>query len=151
MRGGYRARLVVNLLNGSTAAGLLVAAAGRARLIRAPHGLLVAVQYRLPVPPAPAFCLGNVIVTRLDLDTAEFGGYTRGPRIIDGRSMEEMRRILGEIRDGSFTRELVEEFDNGRPNFLKRREALHAEQIEQVGAKLRPLMSWLADDDADEG
>jgi ketol-acid reductoisomerase len=83
-------------------------------------------------------------------DTAEFGGYTRGPRIIDGRSMEEMRRILGEIRDGSFTRELVEEFDNGRPNFLKRREALHAEQIEQVGAKLRPLMSWLADD-ADEG
>jgi ketol-acid reductoisomerase len=84
-------------------------------------------------------------------DTAEFGGYTRGPRIIDGRSMEEMRRILGEIRDGSFARELVEEFDNGRPNFLKRREALHAEQIEQVGAKLRPLMSWLADDDADEG
>jgi ketol-acid reductoisomerase len=83
-------------------------------------------------------------------DTAEFGGYTRGPRIIDGRSMEEMRRILGEIRDGSFTRELVEEFDNGRPNFLKRREALHAEQIEQVGAKLRPLMSWLADD-GDEG
>ena len=70
MRGGYRARLVVNLLNGSTAAGLLVAAAGRARLIRAPHGLLVAVQYRLPVPPAPAFCLGNVIVTRLDPDTA---------------------------------------------------------------------------------
>jgi ketol-acid reductoisomerase len=83
-------------------------------------------------------------------DTAEFGGYTRGPRIIDGRSTEEMKRILAEIRDGSFTRELVEEFDNGRPNFLKRREALHAEQIEQVGAKLRPLMSWLADD-ADEG
>ena len=83
-------------------------------------------------------------------DTAEFGGYTRGPRIIDGRSREEMKRILGEVRDGSFTAELVAEFDSGRPNFLKRREALHAEQIEQVGAKLRPLMSWLADD-ADEG
>jgi len=69
MRGGYRARLVVNLLNGSTAAGLLVAAAGRARLIRAGDGLLVAVRYRLPVPPAPAFCLGNVIVTRLDPGT----------------------------------------------------------------------------------
>ena len=64
--------------------------------------------------------------------------------------MEEMKRILAEIRDGSFTAELVAEFDSGRPNFLKRREALHAEQIEQVGAKLRPLMSWLADD-ADEG
>jgi ketol-acid reductoisomerase len=60
-----------------------------------------------------------------------------------------MKRILGEIRDGSFTAELVAEFDSGRPNFLKRREALHAEQIEQVGAKLRPLMSWLADE-ADE-
>ena len=83
-------------------------------------------------------------------DTAEYGDYVSGPRIIDGRSTEEMKRILAEIRDGSFTRELVEEFDNGRPNFLKRREALHAEQIEQVGAKLRPLMSWLADD-ADEG
>jgi len=83
-------------------------------------------------------------------DTAEYGGDTRGPRLIDERTKEEMRRILGEIRDGTFARELVEEFDSGRPNFLKRREALHAEQIEQVGAKLRPLMSWLADD-ADEG
>ena len=65
-------------------------------------------------------------------------------------SLAEMRRILGEIRDGSFARELVEEFDSGRPNFLKRREALHAEQIEQVGAKLRPLMSWLAADEEAE-
>ncbi|HEV2375106.1 MAG TPA: ketol-acid reductoisomerase [Streptosporangiaceae bacterium] len=80
-------------------------------------------------------------------DTAEYGGYTRGPRLVDERSREEMRRILAEIRDGSFARELVEEFDGGRPNFLKRREALHAENIEQVGAKLRPLMSWLAADE----
>ncbi len=66
MRGAYRVRLVANLLNGSTVAGILVAAAGRARLTRAGDGLVVAVRYRLPVPPAPAFCLGNVIVTRLD-------------------------------------------------------------------------------------
>jgi len=66
MRGAYRARQAVNLLNGSTLAGLLVAAAGRARLTRAGDGLIVAVGYRLPIPPAPAFCLGNVIVTRLD-------------------------------------------------------------------------------------
>ncbi|MBO0809560.1 MAG: ketol-acid reductoisomerase, partial [Actinobacteria bacterium] len=78
-------------------------------------------------------------------DTAEYGGYTRGPRLIDERSREEMRRILAEIRNGSFARELVEEFDSGRPNFVKRREALHADQIEQVGARLRPLMSWLGD------
>ena len=68
MRGAHRVRQAVNLLNGSTLAGILVAAAGRARLTRAEDGLLVAVAYRLPVPPAPAFCLGNVIVTRLDAD-----------------------------------------------------------------------------------
>jgi ketol-acid reductoisomerase len=76
-------------------------------------------------------------------DTAEFGGYTRGPRLVDERSREEMRRILAEVQDGTFTRELIEEFDAGRPNFLKRREASQADQIEQVGAQLRPLMSWL--------
>ena len=58
-----------------------------------------------------------------------------------------MRKILGEIQDGTFTRELVEEFDAGQPNFKKRREAEQAEQIEQVGAKLRPLMSWLSEED----
>jgi ketol-acid reductoisomerase len=76
-------------------------------------------------------------------DTAEFGGYTRGPRVVDERTREEMRRILAEVQDGTFTRELIEEFDAGRPNFLKRREASQADQIEQVGAQLRPLMSWL--------
>ena len=80
-------------------------------------------------------------------DTAEYGGYTRGPRLINEQTREEMRRILGEIQDGSFARELVEEFDAGKPNFLKRREEEHNEQIEQVGAKLRPLMSWLADEE----
>jgi len=80
-------------------------------------------------------------------DTAEYGGYTRGPRLVDERTREEMRKILGEIQDGSFARELVEEFDAGKPNFLKRREAERAEQIEQVGAKLRPLMSWLTPED----
>jgi ketol-acid reductoisomerase len=83
-------------------------------------------------------------------DTAEFGGYTRGPRVVDERTREEMRRILAEVQDGTFTRELIEEFDAGRPNFLKRREASQGDQIEQVGAQLRPLMSWLdSADDAD--
>jgi ketol-acid reductoisomerase len=79
-------------------------------------------------------------------DTAEFGGYTRGPRVVDERTRAEMRQILAEIRDGRFTRELIDEFDAGRPTFLKRREAEQSEQIEQVGAELRPLMSWLGED-----
>jgi hypothetical protein len=61
-----RARQVINLANGSTLAGLGVAALGRARLTRSADGLFTGTGYRLPVPPAPAFCLGNVIVTRLD-------------------------------------------------------------------------------------
>jgi ketol-acid reductoisomerase len=80
-------------------------------------------------------------------DTAEFGGYTRGPRLINDSTRQEMRKILAEIQDGSFTRELVEEMDAGKPNFLKRREAEQNEQIEQVGAALRPLMSWLSEDE----
>ena len=77
----------------------------------------------------------------------EKGLIYRGPRLINEQTREEMRRILGEIQDGTFTRELVEEFDAGKPNFLKRREAEHNEQIEQVGARLRPLMSWLDEDE----
>jgi len=80
-------------------------------------------------------------------DTAEYGGYTRGPRLVNDETRAEMRRILGEIQDGTFARELVEEFDAGKPNFAKRREAEQNEQIEQVGAKLRPLMSWLSADE----
>jgi ketol-acid reductoisomerase len=79
-------------------------------------------------------------------DTAEFGGYTRGPRIINDQTRAEMRRILAEVRDGTFAKELVAEFDAGRPNFLKKREAEQAEAIEQTGAALRPLMSWLQTD-----
>ena len=64
MRPRHRVRLAVNLLNGSTLAGLAVSLAGHARLARFPGGLLVGTGYRLPVPPAPAFTLGNVILTR---------------------------------------------------------------------------------------
>ena len=60
-----RARQVVNLANGSTLAGLGVAALGGARVARGADRLFVGTGYRLPVPPAPAFCLGNVIITRL--------------------------------------------------------------------------------------
>lgn len=62
MRTAYRVRLAVNLVNGSTLAGLLAAAAGRATLARAADGLLVGSRYRLPVPVAPAFTVGNVIL-----------------------------------------------------------------------------------------
>jgi hypothetical protein len=60
----YRVRQAVNLVNGSTLAGLAVARIGSAVLARCPDGLLAGTGYRLPVPAAPAFTVGNVIITR---------------------------------------------------------------------------------------
>ncbi|MFF4623868.1 ketol-acid reductoisomerase [Nonomuraea jabiensis] len=76
-------------------------------------------------------------------DTAEYGGYTRGPRIITDETRQEMRRILGEIQDGTFARQLVEEFDSGQKEFQRYRDELAENPIEKTGAKLRPMMSWL--------
>jgi ketol-acid reductoisomerase len=76
-------------------------------------------------------------------DTAEYGDVTRGPRIVDERTKDEMRRILAEIRNGDFAREWVAEDDAGRPNFTKLREQGAAHPIEETGAKLRAMMSWV--------
>ena len=76
-------------------------------------------------------------------DTAEYGDYSRGPRVIDERVKEEMRRILGEIRSGEFAREWIAEDDAGRPNFTKWREQGAAHPIEETGRKLRGMMSWV--------
>ncbi|REE98967.1 ketol-acid reductoisomerase [Thermomonospora umbrina] len=78
-------------------------------------------------------------------DTAEFGGYTRGPRVVTPETKVEMKRILAEIQSGEFAKELVNEFDGGQVNHLKYREELGNHPIEQTGAKLRPMMSWLSD------
>ncbi|MFN2478578.1 MAG: ketol-acid reductoisomerase [Pseudonocardiaceae bacterium] len=76
-------------------------------------------------------------------DTAEYGDLTRGPRIITPEVKDEMRRILSEIQDGRFAQEWVTEDDNGRPNFTKLRAEGEHHPIEQVGARLRGLMSWI--------
>jgi ketol-acid reductoisomerase len=76
-------------------------------------------------------------------DTAEYGGYSRGPRIVNSETKKEMQRILGEIKSGDFARELVDEFDSGQGNFRKYREELSEHPIEKTGAKLRPMMSLL--------
>ncbi|PKW19678.1 ketol-acid reductoisomerase [Saccharopolyspora spinosa] len=75
-------------------------------------------------------------------DTAEYGDLTRGPRVIDAHVKESMRKILGEIQDGTFATEWVAEDEAGRPNFTKLQAEGNAHQIEEVGKKLRSLMSW---------
>ncbi|MFA5056189.1 MAG: ketol-acid reductoisomerase [Dehalococcoidia bacterium] len=76
-------------------------------------------------------------------DTAEYGDYSRGPRVIDDYVREEMAQILAEIQDGSFAREWILENQAGRPvfNAARRNEAEH--EIEEVGKKLRAMMPWL--------
>lgn len=76
MRPVHRLRLVANLVNGSTLAGVVVAGVGRAKLQAAGEGLLVGSGYRLTVPKADAFCVGNVLLTRLD-----HAGFTRNSRL----------------------------------------------------------------------
>ncbi|MFL6141736.1 MAG: ketol-acid reductoisomerase [Labedaea sp.] len=76
-------------------------------------------------------------------DTAEYGDVSRGPRVINDSVREEMRKILREIQDGSFAEEWVAEDSADRPNFAKLRQAGEQHPIEEVGRKLRGLMSWV--------
>jgi ketol-acid reductoisomerase len=76
-------------------------------------------------------------------DTAEYGDYVSGPRVINPAVKEEMKKILGDIQDGTFARNWVAEDDAGRPNFTKFREEGANHPIEQVGAELRGMMSWV--------
>jgi ketol-acid reductoisomerase len=75
-------------------------------------------------------------------DTAEYGDYTRGPRIITDETRVAMQKILDAIQDGSFAREWLAENRAGRPNFERLRQADRNHQIEQVGAQLRAMMPW---------
>ena len=76
-------------------------------------------------------------------DTAEYGDYSRGPRVIDEHVRATMRRILAEVRDGSFAREWVLENQAGRPAFMAQRAHEAAHPIETVGRTLRAMMPWL--------
>ena len=78
-------------------------------------------------------------------NTAEYGDYMSGPRIITDETKAEMKRILDDIQSGRFTRDWVQECKAGQPSFkaLRRRGAEHS--IEEVGAKLRSMMPWIAE------
>jgi ketol-acid reductoisomerase len=77
-------------------------------------------------------------------NTAEYGDYTSGPRVITDQTKAEMRRILDDIQAGRFAREWVAECQAGQPSFkaMRRRSAEHP--IEEVGARLREMMPWIA-------
>jgi ketol-acid reductoisomerase len=76
-------------------------------------------------------------------DTAEYGDYISGPRVIDDRARATMKQILGDIQSGEFAGEWIAENEAGRGNFMKMRQQANDHQIEKVGEELRGMMSWL--------
>src|SRR6188472_303814 len=77
-------------------------------------------------------------------DTAEFGDLTRGPRIVNASTKDEMRRILDEIQSGKFAEEWINESESGRPNYKRLQEEGKNHPIEVVGAQLRAMMPWIS-------
>jgi ketol-acid reductoisomerase len=76
-------------------------------------------------------------------DTAEFGDYTRGPRVIDQHVRDNMKKILAEIQSGAFAKEWIDENKAGRHKFLATREAQQKQKVEEVGGRLREMMAFL--------
>ncbi|MEI8080964.1 MAG: ketol-acid reductoisomerase [Actinomycetes bacterium] len=86
-------------------------------------------------------------------DTAEYGDYVSGPRVIDARVKESMQAILADIQSGEFAKRFIVDQDAGAPEFLALRSAGEQHPIEETGRELRKLMSWVdsGDDDYTEG
>ena len=76
-------------------------------------------------------------------DTAEYGDLTRGDRVVTAETKAAMRRILDDVRNGSFAREWIAEWDEGAPNFDRLRKTAAEDELEQVGERLRSMMPWL--------
>ncbi|MFB6096042.1 MAG: ketol-acid reductoisomerase [Haloferacaceae archaeon] len=75
-------------------------------------------------------------------DTAEYGGLTRGPRIVEENARENMEEVLEEVQNGEFAREWISENQTGRPSYTQLRDAEQNHEVEEVGARLRDLFSW---------
>ena len=86
-------------------------------------------------------------------DTAEYGDYVSGPRVIDPRVKENMQAVLDDIKNGAFAKRFIEDQDAGAPEFKELREKGAQHPIEATGKELRKLMSWVksSDDDYTEG
>ncbi|MGQ7297453.1 ketol-acid reductoisomerase [Quadrisphaera sp. KR29] len=86
-------------------------------------------------------------------DTAEYGDYVSGPRVIDASVKARMKDVLTDIQNGAFAKRFIEDQDAGAPEFTRFREEQQGSQLEKTGAELRKLMSWVEtkDDDYVEG
>lgn len=158
--GGTRAGVIETSFREETETDLFgeqsVLCGGLSELIRAGYDTLVEAGYQ----PEMAYfeCLHEVklIVDAIFVsgisgmhrrvsDTAEYGDYTRGKRVITDESRKAMKQILKEIQSGAFAREWIEENKKGRHRFLKMREESDRHPVEKVGAELRSMMPFIRD------
>jgi ketol-acid reductoisomerase len=77
-------------------------------------------------------------------NTAEYGDLTRGPRIVNGTTKDEMKKILAEIQSGKFAKEYIDEYKAGNSKFDKMRSDGEKHPIESVGEELRSMMPWIS-------
>jgi ketol-acid reductoisomerase len=82
-------------------------------------------------------------------DTAEYGDYVSGPRVIDASVKARMQEVLADIKDGTFAQRFIDDQDAGAPEFKRLRAEGEAHSIEATGRELRPLMAWVSSDDDD--
>lgn len=156
--GGTRAGVIETTFREETETDLfgeqVVLCGGLSELIRAGFETLVKAGYQ----PEMAYfeCLHEVKLIvdavfvsgisgmhRRVSDTAEYGDYTRGKRVITQAARAEMKKILEEIQSGKFAKEWMEENRKGRPRFNQEREACDQHPVEKVGAELRKMMAWI--------
>jgi ketol-acid reductoisomerase len=157
--GGTRAGVIETSFKEETETDLfgeqVVLCGGLSELIRAGFDTLVKAGYQ---PELAYFeCLHEVkLITdavftggisgmhRKVSDTAEYGDYSRGKRIITNETRQEMKHILGEIQSGKFAKEWIQENKDGRSRYNQMREECDHHQVEQVGANLRKMMPWIS-------
>jgi len=82
-------------------------------------------------------------------DTAEYGDYVSGPRVIDDSVKSRMQDVLADIKNGSFAQRFIDDQDAGAPEFKELRAKGENHPIEATGRDLRKLMAWVKDDDTD--
>ncbi|MDN5794698.1 MAG: ketol-acid reductoisomerase, partial [Intrasporangium sp.] len=82
-------------------------------------------------------------------DTAEYGDYVSGPRVIDPHVKENMKGVLADIQNGAFAKRFIDDQDVGAPEFKSLREKGAQHPIEATGKDLRKLMAWVQDQDSD--
>jgi ketol-acid reductoisomerase len=82
-------------------------------------------------------------------DTAEYGDYVSGPRVIDPHVKENMKAVLGDIQNGTFAKRFIDDQDAGAPEFKQLREKGAQHPIEGTGRELRKLMAWVKQTDSD--